>query len=351
MPTFIWLVHRGGIGWLSAPTRQVATKSVEAAAPESIATTVVESIEESEPRTVSDGAAYNALHNHSGLFISLASSDLTKDGIKDFLSGFAKREWGGRESRWPEPVKDNLWALGGLAMTTEQWVVQALEMRRLVDLWTLLRRREHGSLQTHIRWQESKDGLQVVYDPRETVKPNPQPNVAADQVEVIASRDVCPEWFAILKPNDVVLPAIVYLQSKVNKKLRNKVHLRLLYDTEEKALRQRPFTDDLITAVWLQFSQAIDSDKSFRQCKECAAHFEVSPEVARTNRRFCSNACRSRMYRQRQCRAREMHAARTPLEVIADRLDTDIDTVREWVKVDRPEQRPKPDSSPPEEEQ
>jgi hypothetical protein len=153
----------------------------------------------------------------------------------------------------------------------------------------------------------------------------------AGRPQPIDSTTVPAEWLAFFTPGDLVVPALAFLQAKISERLLGKVTQRLLFDVEEKRLHLRPVPDDLITALWLQFAQAVDGDKAFRQCTECEAYFEVSPEVARTNRRFCTNACRSRMYRQRQTRAKEMHAAGMPIKEIADRLDSDVATVRAWL--------------------
>lgn len=56
----------------------------------------------------------------------------------------------------------------------------------------------------------------------------------------------------------------------------------------------------LIGALWLQATLAIAGKANFLQCRECRTWFEVSTKVARPDKRFCSNACRMRAYRQRK---------------------------------------------------
>jgi hypothetical protein len=87
----------------------------------------------------------------------------------------------------------------------------------------------------------------------------------------------------------------------------------------------------LLGALWAQFAVAVGEAKKFRQCRTCGRWFELSPEAARTNRRFCSEACRSKAYRGRKERARELAAqGRTP-DDIARELDSDLETVRSWL--------------------
>ncbi len=58
----------------------------------------------------------------------------------------------------------------------------------------------------------------------------------------------------------------------------------------------------LLGALWLQFMLAVDGQKQYRACATCGQFFELDPAVARTNRRYCSDACKSRAYRARRDR-------------------------------------------------
>ena len=87
----------------------------------------------------------------------------------------------------------------------------------------------------------------------------------------------------------------------------------------------------LLGAVWFQLADAVTHDRVFSSCRECQKWFAVGPEVARSNRRFCSNACRSKAYRERQDRARRMCTAGKTFEEIAEALDSDVPTVRRWI--------------------
>jgi hypothetical protein len=105
----------------------------------------------------------------------------------------------------------------------------------------------------------------------------------------------------------------------------------LLYDRDRQHLRLCQVPRTFLAALWLQFAQAVAEDKDYRQCGECGSWFEVSPEVARTNRRFCSNACRSRLYRQRQARAKELFAEGKSLQEIAAELRSTVAVVKKWI--------------------
>jgi hypothetical protein len=56
----------------------------------------------------------------------------------------------------------------------------------------------------------------------------------------------------------------------------------------------------LLVALYIQFAQAIQGNKKFRQCAWCGVTFELTPSIARTNRLFCSNSCKQADYRHRK---------------------------------------------------
>jgi hypothetical protein len=59
----------------------------------------------------------------------------------------------------------------------------------------------------------------------------------------------------------------------------------------------------LAGAIWLQFAQAMDGRTNYRRCSECRQWFKVSPEVARSDKSYCGDACRARAYRRRRTTA------------------------------------------------
>ncbi|MDA8204257.1 MAG: hypothetical protein M0Z49_16175 [Chloroflexi bacterium] len=61
------------------------------------------------------------------------------------------------------------------------------------------------------------------------------------------------------------------------------------------AFRVQPET--LLDAMWLQLALAIDGNREYRQCRQCRRWYELDPSIARTNRRYCTGACRSAYYR------------------------------------------------------
>ncbi len=61
--------------------------------------------------------------------------------------------------------------------------------------------------------------------------------------------------------------------------------------------RARPAT--LLEAMWVQFGQAIEYNKSFCQCRQCGTWFDRTPKAARVDKVFCTEACKAKAYRKR----------------------------------------------------
>jgi hypothetical protein len=94
---------------------------------------------------------------------------------------------------------------------------------------------------------------------------------------------------------------------------------------------------NLLTALWFQLGHAVAENKRFRRCAKCQKWFEVTPPVNRKSRHYCSDACRSRAYRSRKDRARQMAATGKSVKKIAKDLDSTVETVKGWLAQEREE--------------
>jgi hypothetical protein len=139
-------------------------------------------------------------------------------------------------------------------------------------------------------------------------------------------------------PDEPFTVAVREIQRRVGYALYREVHPSLDINPATGQLVMRMHPEDLFTALWFQFAQAVAGNKDYRQCRGCPNWFEMSPdEDARTARRlFCSDQCKSRDYRKRKDRAVELRGEGLKPAMIAERLkaeglETDIDTVKNWV--------------------
>jgi hypothetical protein len=143
--------------------------------------------------------------------------------------------------------------------------------------------------------------------------------------------DAFDDWTALRQGNagEVELGK---LQDLISSHLRQRLEVRFEKDPKAGGMSLEIAPLNLIGALWLQFARAIVGEKQFRKCLTCERWFEVSPEVFRTNRLYCSEGCRSRAYRARRERAVELAAEGKTPKQIADELDSDIKTIKGWLK-------------------
>jgi hypothetical protein len=263
------------------------------------------------------GRRYLPLQESTGLFQTFARTERTPDGLLDFANRYGSifGDQGRPESLW-------------------QWKVHLTRLRKAVCLWSLTVADNRAELARHIVWQDGAEGAEVSYEPCEA---NPDPDL--DCRMGIAGPRFQEHWLNTFQQGDVVLPALVNVMGRVNARLRDQgsmpgsagVAPELVYDERSGRLRLHIIPGNLLGAIWLQFAQAINGNKEYRQCAGCGKWFELSPDTARTSRFHCSDACRSRAYRERRERARVMRAQGKGIKAIAGELDSDVETVKNWV--------------------
>ena len=93
------------------------------------------------------------------------------------------------------------------------------------------------------------------------------PEEQADGGAWIVSDGHDQEALARFKPGDLVGPAYQFIQTSMNKKLREHASTpRLLWDPQFDHLSMLVVPKTLIAALWLQFANAIDGNRSYRRC-------------------------------------------------------------------------------------
>jgi hypothetical protein len=90
---------------------------------------------------------------------------------------------------------------------------------------------------------------------------------------------------------------------------------------------------NLISAMWLQLALALTGGKRFVACKFCRRVFEISTDQTgfRSDREFCSMACKTKDYRHRKRSAIQLAQTGAALESIAKRIATNRRTVKKWL--------------------
>jgi hypothetical protein len=294
--SFQWVVHASGYSWVEHSRVGQRMPWFELA-------------EAPSPHEGVESRSYAPLREYTGLFRTLADTAGTREAVLEFANRYGR--------------------LGLAEESLQAWTDEIWALRQAVHLWELVRADDRLGLHRHIRWEGKGEQWTATYDSRPDLHESWHDGFPHTH-QVIASTEVNLEWLERLKSRDVKLAALIYLWAKVNEHLRETSN-QLLYEPEHKRLVLQPVPGNLIGAIWLQFASAVSADKDYRRCRECGTWFELSPETARTNRRFCSGACRSKAYRERQGRAQEMYAEGKSLRQIARELDTDLAVIQRWV--------------------
>jgi hypothetical protein len=268
------------------------------------------------------------------LFLAFADVTPDREGIVSFANahgtlgnGIEVRVVGRADRAAAAPV------YGSFLVT---WQHQISDMRRLVAVWGMLVREDREGLAPHIRWRKDAAGVAAVeFDSHPRPGEGGAPGLGLRRARaVIASPQADPERLATLTAGDPLLPAWLYLGDEIEEHLHHaasEASACMPWDPRANRPALRLAAPTLLAAVWLQLADAVTNDRTYGGCRECGRWFEVAPDAARSHRRFCSNACRSKAYRERQDRARRLHAARKTFEEIAEELDSDVAAVRRWI--------------------
>jgi hypothetical protein len=216
------------------------------------------------------------------------------------------------------------------------WEYQVADMHQLVRIWDLLQADDQKSLTAHVRWRKKGrkvTAVEFVFHPEKIRTRSSQGS--SELVSVIASIEKDPASLAQFEVGDPVLPAWLYLRQEIATHLDHlaqEMVPTMVWDPGTKRPVLAHEAPTLASAVWFQFAQALTHDKVFSQCRTCGKWFEVAPEVARSHRRYCSNSCRSKGFRERQDRARQLFMSKKmTFEQIAEELDSDVATVKRWI--------------------
>jgi hypothetical protein len=208
--------------------------------------------------------------DHTGLFRAFAEIELTKDGIRSFANQY------GQLGAAVEILHGREGPMATLPIQAmehlSEWQDQIGRMREALGLWELVRSGEGG--------QEEVESL------RETL----------------------------------------------NRHLLHHVSVHMVQDIRHGGLSLRKWPVSLLGALWLQLAEAVSGNKEFRSCPTCGKWFELSPDVARTNRLFCSDKCRTRAYRGRKEQAQKLAKKGKSIKEIAKELDSDVKTVKGWIQ-------------------
>jgi hypothetical protein len=323
LTAFYWRVPECGFEWIDAkPSPYQGVEKWETGEDRYLS---VQSLTEARYRT------YDPLQE-TGLFRTFGDLNPTREAVCGFADQYGFL--GADPTRDFAPSVRILRSIGGnqyqdyAGETLEAWTAEQHAMRDAVALWDAVKSRpdgNYGKAETPVKYLAAmiqwSGNAAVSYAPR-----------SRSGFQIMSEAQ--PELFMRFTPGDLTLPAQYALQRIINRKLKeHSSAAKLMWDWRRRnpdlGIQLAPTS--LIAAIWLQLALAVDGDKNYRRCEACRKWFELSADV-RGDAKFCKQACRFKAYRGRQQRARDLHSAGVAVGKIAAELDTEIATVKGWLK-------------------
>jgi hypothetical protein len=105
--------------------------------------------------------------------------------------------------------------------------------------------------------------------------------------------------FGELKHGDPVGPALAFLAQHANRKLQPNAQPGVMVG-DDGSLGLYFVPNNLLGALWLQFTLALTTGARFAECGWCGRPFEVGPRGSRKDRKTCSDRCRVAFNRARR---------------------------------------------------
>jgi hypothetical protein len=224
---------------------------------------------------ISQGRRYLPLRQHNGLFRTFADLEPTDAGILAFANAYgplggALSKTVSRTGKVPELFYAEL---------LDEWREMILSMKTLVGIWEGVRSKNQQFLKRLVHWH-----------------PNTVVATVGSSTEVIAAPDLDAIAWMELRQGDLLYPAKLYLQRRINDQLTKfPSQIRLLRENGNFLLFITP--SNLAAALWFQFARAVEGERNYRVCEQCRRWFEIGGGGSRTDARWCGNPCKQRAYR------------------------------------------------------
>ena len=220
------------------------------------------------------------LQENNCLFHVFATTKVIPDMIKKFASRYG-----------PLGLRDEQGKL--LVETTGEpystWKAAIVDMRHAIYCWVQYLNREKPDLTQWITPEFLAFNLQAADDWSDQ-----EPSVFQSSIQKSA----------LLDPKNLLgtdypdNPEQATMLSLVKKYMKGHTTADMDWLPGKKEFTFRVVPTNLLGGLWTQLALAVDECKAYRPCENCRVWFELAPGLARTNRKYCSDACRLRLYRR-----------------------------------------------------
>jgi hypothetical protein len=220
--------------------------------------------------------------------------------------------------------------------TMDIWRGEIDDMRHLLSWWDHLGGTTANWFQNFLKVVSDESGPKLIHELRGSAN--------FDEVVIVSENDDGAHVLASFRRGDIRYAAAHGLSTLLNKKMSaHRLSIRLhpkrgtKQDPVQKSARgpvaytESLVPPDLLSALWLQFSQSVRGAKEYRQCEQCANWFELTAE-RRGDAKFCKEACRSRAYRARIAKSVRLHNEGVATTAIAEIVGADVKTIAGWIR-------------------
>jgi hypothetical protein len=324
--TFPWFVSTSGYRWVQAEVNAYHALCFDRRLGRGPRPVLSDGVPSGQPY---ERRAYQPLRKHPALFRHFAALNAyDAEDLRAFADEYGLLGIGRSVSPragGPGPTRTT-WG-----ETLNDWQHHIAALRAAVRLWDLVRDGSADALGEAIEWRgpvPDRGGQSPPELGRWLYRFPPDLPDGAPRFDSVIYLE-----HRMYQEGDLVMPAKMFVQRTVNAFLRGHVSGELVYDLDVGRHATELVPDALVSALWLQFAQAIAEDRQFRACKQCGKWFQVyRDEDRRTGRKeFCQDACKSRDYRLRRERARRLKGEGKRVPEIARDLGTDVVTVKKWL--------------------
>lgn len=202
--------------------------------------------------------------------------------------------------------------------TMQDWKEEIHEMKRLVELWEMIKKAEEmeydKDLKQYFIWDRSRKRIYYKHDAGKSSELDP---VTFNEIE-----------YEFIREGDYVAVARYFLMKGINLKLsENKVRFQLLWDRKKRKAKPHAVSGNLLGAMYYQFYEAARAKRYFKQCIVC----EKWEFVDRPTWRYhdsCGNTYRSR--KQRAIKA--IRSGKKTVEQVAVEFGETVDEVQKWLE-------------------
>jgi hypothetical protein len=248
------------------------------------------------------------------LFRNFAAMEPTSEQILEFVHRYG-RLWDEEHERF------------------EEWEFEVRTMRFLIQVWDAVRARQPSEI-INEHFSPGKDGI-VHFPYGDTVLRYAPWIWKRQRISAHSGDEVSVEVgaYSLGYRGTPLRAAQSYVVEAINRRLIA-LGAQTMLDWPDGHYQLVTVPHNLLGALWFQFASSISGDKSYRACEVCGRAMEMSPDVNRADRRYCSDACRSRALRRRQKQAMEMRAAGNKLREIAKATGSDLTTIKKWLGED-----------------